>query len=66
MRDAYLSLNSTNAGNCYEIPNGIDDLKFYELMYEFVDLAKVKGLTIRQAQYLFKACGDYVLENKLS
>lgn len=65
MRDAYLSLNSTNAGNCYEIPNGIDDLKFYDLIYEFVNLAKVKGLTIRQAQYLFKACGDYVLEYKL-
>lgn len=66
MRDVRLSLNSTNAGNCYEIPNGIDDLKFYELIYEFVNIAKVKGLTIRQAQYLFKACGDYVLENKLS
>lgn len=66
MYEARVSSNSTNAGNCYEIPKGIDDIKFYELMYEFVDLAKVKGLTVRQAQYLFKACGDYVLENKLS
>lgn len=65
MYDAHLSLNGTKAGNCYEVPNGIDDLKFYELIYEFVDLAKSKGLTIRQAQYLFKACGDYVLEYKL-
>lgn len=45
---------------------GIDDLKFYDLIYEFIDFAKTKGLTVRQAQYLFKACGDYVLENKLS
>lgn len=39
---------------------------FYNLIYEFVDLAKVKGLTVRQAQYLFETCKDYVLESKLS
>lgn len=66
MYEAHLSLNGTKAGNCYEIPKGINDLKFYDLIYEFIDLAKEKGLTVRQAQYLFKACGDYVLENKLS
>lgn len=56
---------STKTGNYYEIPKGIEDIKFYELIYEFVDLAKVKGLTVRQAQYLFNACSDYILENKL-
>lgn len=65
MYETNISLNTTRAENCYECPKGIDDLKFYDLMYEFVDLAKVKGLTVRQAQYLFKACGDYVLETKL-
>lgn len=65
MYEASVSMNCTKAGNSYEIPRGINDLEFYNLMYEFVDLAKIKGLTIRQAQYLFKACGDYVLENKL-
>lgn len=65
MFETNVPLNSTKAGNGYEIPKGIDDLKFYDLMYEFVDLAKVKGLTVRQAQYLFKACVDYVLETKL-
>ena len=59
-------MNATKSGNSYEIPKGIEELKFYDLIYEFIDLAKVKGLTVRQAQYLFKACGDYVLENKLS
>ncbi len=65
MYDSNLAKISTKAGNCYEIPKGIDDDNFYELMYEFVDLAKTKGLTVRQAQYLFDACSDYVLENKL-
>ncbi len=65
MYEAKVSFKPTKAGNCYEVPNGIEYEKFNELIYEFVDLAKVKGLTIRQAQYLFKACSDYVLENKL-
>lgn len=56
---------STIKGISYDIPNGIDDDVFYNLIYEFVDLAKNKGLTIRQAQYLFDACSDYVLENHL-
>lgn len=65
MYETKTSLNVTKAGNCYEIPNRIDDLKFYELIYEFVNLAKERGLSVRQAQYLFKACEDYVLESKL-
>jgi len=65
MYEAKISFEPTKAGNCYEVPLGINDKDFNELIYEFVDLAKVKGLTIRQAQYLFKACGDYILETKL-
>lgn len=57
---------STQSGNCYEIPINMDDEQFYNLIYEFVDLAKVKGLTIRQAQLLFDACKDYVLESPLN
>lgn len=33
-------------------------------MYEFVDLAKVKGLTVSQAQKLFTDCSDMVLDVK--
>jgi len=65
MYETSLARISTKAGNCYEVPNGIDEEKYYNLIYEFIDLAKVKGLTVRQAQYLFDACNDYVLENKL-
>lgn len=65
MYETKVSINATKAGNCYEVPNGIKDADFYELIYTFVDLAKVKGLTVRQAQYLFKACADYVLESRL-
>lgn len=52
-------------GKLYEYPDGMDENKYYELMYEFVDLAKVKGLTVRQAQKLFADCSDAVLSTKL-
>lgn len=65
MNEVSALTQSTKAGNCYDIPKGIDADSFYNLMYEMVDLAKEKGLTVRQAQYLFKSCEDYVLENKL-
>ncbi len=52
-------------GKGYETPQGLEEDKYYELMYEFVDLAKVKGLTVRQAQKLFIDCADAVLSTKL-
>lgn len=65
MREFFDATSTTNAGNYYEIPANMKSEDFYKLMYEFIDLAKVKGLTIRQAQHLFKTCADYVLESKL-
>lgn len=55
----------TKYGKGYESPQGLEENKYYELMYEFVDLAKVKGLTVRQAQKLFTDCVDAVLSTKL-
>lgn len=49
----------------YETPIGLSEDKYYELMYEFIDLAKVKGLTVRQAQKLFIDCSDAILSTKL-
>lgn len=54
----------TKYGKGYEIPQGLEVNQYYELMYEFVDLAKVKGLNIRQAQKLFTDCADMVLDVK--
>lgn len=51
-------------GKGYETPQGLEENKYYELMYEFVDLAKVKGLTVRQAQSLFADCADMILDVK--
>lgn len=34
-------------GKGYETPLGLEENQYYELMYEFVDLVKVKGLTVR-------------------
>lgn len=51
-------------GIAYKIPYGIEADKFYSIVEEFVDLAKVKGLTIRQAQTLFSVCSEYILDRK--
>lgn len=51
-------------GKCYETPKGIQEDNYYELMYEFIDLAKEKGLTTRQAQSLFTDCADMILDVK--
>ena len=66
MQEFKKAVSTTNSGNNYEIPVNMNDEDFYNLVYEFVDLAKVKGLTVRQAQHLFKTCADYVLESKLN
>lgn len=55
----------TIGGMAYKIPINMDEDEFYNLIYEFVNLAKEKGLTVRQAQYLFLACNDYVLNSKV-
>ena len=55
----------TKYGKGYETPQGLYEEKYYELMYEFIDLVKVKGLTVRQAQKLFTDCADAVLSTKL-
>lgn len=56
---------TTKYGKGYETPNGLTEDKYYELMYEFIDLAKVKGLTIRQVQKLFIDCSDVILDSKI-
>ena len=56
---------TTKYGKAYEHPYGLTEDKYYELMYEFIDLAKVKGLTVRQAQKLFEDCSDMVLDIKM-
>lgn len=60
------SINVCKNGVSYKIPYGIDSDKFYSLVSEFVDLAKIKGLTIRQAQTLFYVCSEYILDTKFN
>ena len=55
----------TEYGKGYETPQGLEEKKYYEFMYEFIDLAKVKRLTVRQAQKLFTDCADAVLSTQL-
>lgn len=54
----------TDNGLSYKIPYGIDANEFYAIVKEYVELAKVKGLTTRQAQILFHVCSEYVLDRK--
>lgn len=52
-------------GVCYLTPYGIDKEAFRDMLGELMEYAKEKGLTIRQAQHLFIACSDYVLDTKI-
>lgn len=55
---------TTKYGTVYDIPIGLEEDIYYNLLYEFVDLAKEKRLTTRQAQKLFTDCADMVLDVK--
>lgn len=57
---------TTKYGVGYETPIGLEEDSYYEMMYEFINLAKIKGLTVRQAQKLFTDCADIVLCTKLN
>lgn len=61
----FIITKTTKYGVGYEAPNGLTEDDYYELMYEFIDLAKEKGLTIRQAQKLFADCKDAILSTNL-
>ena len=52
-------------GISYLSPYGIDKETFRDMLSELMEYAKEKGLTIRQAQHLFIACSDYVLDSKI-
>ncbi len=54
----------TKYGTSYESPIGLNQDLYYEMMYEFINLVKIKGLTTRQAQKLFIDCSDMVLDIK--
>lgn len=46
-------------------PKEINQENYNELIHEFVNLVKEKGLTVRQAQKLFSDCSDTLLDEKL-
>lgn len=52
-------------GKVYDKPHGLDEQEYYNIIDEFINLAKRKGLTVRQAQKLFIDCSDAVLSTKL-
>ena len=54
------------SGAKYAFSHDFCDKRALELVEEFTNTAKNKGLTIRQAQQVFLVCADYVLENELN
>lgn len=56
-----IPMNTTIYGTKYD-PCGLNDLKYYDLMYELINYTKEKGLTVRQARKLFMDCSDMVLD----
>lgn len=59
------TLTHTKYGTSYEIPNGLQEENYYEMMYDLINYVKEKGLTPRQTQKLFIDCSDMVLDEKL-
>lgn len=55
----------TKYNESYKLPQGIDEKSFYALIDEFINIAKDKGLTIRQAQNLFISCSDAILDTNI-
>ncbi len=51
-------------GKPYNIPIGLQEDNYYEMMYDLMDYVNRKGLTARQAQQLFIDCSDMVLDVK--
>ncbi len=54
-----------DTGVTYIIPKNMNEDEFIAIVKTMVDLAKIKGLTVRQAQILFSVCAEYVLDCKL-
>lgn len=46
-------------------PVNIDKEQLRSQVKEMINLAKIKGLTVRQAQLLFQICSEYILESTL-
>lgn len=52
----------SNTGISYNYAKGVDEDVFLDYVEEMINLAKTKGLTVRQAQILFQVCVEYVLD----
>lgn len=62
----YVASLMSKYGAVYEEPYGLkNEQNYYEIIDEFINFAKIKGLTVRQAQKLFADCADAVLGTKL-
>lgn len=53
-------------GKIYDVPCGLQEDNYYEMMYDLMNYVNKKGLTTRQAQKLFVDCSDMVLDVKIS
>lgn len=53
-----------STGKKYEVPEGMDVQKYYELMQGVCSLIKEKETTIKQAQKLCLDCSEMILEMK--
>lgn len=51
-------------GKAYNIPIGLQEDNYYEMMYDLMNYVNKKGLTTRQAQQLFTDCSDMILDVK--
>lgn len=59
-----MSAKQAKYGKSYDIPVGLQEDNYYEMMYDLMDYINKKGLTTRQAQHLFIDCSDMILDVK--
>jgi hypothetical protein len=55
-------MDKTKYGTEYTPPVGLNEQEYYGLMYALTDFVTAKGLTLRQAQRLFRDCSDMLLD----
>lgn len=57
--------NNVQASVMYEVPIGLESNEFDNIIKQILLLAKEKGLTVKDAQYIFKCCGELALYSKM-
>lgn len=57
--------NNVQASAIYEVPIHLESNEFDNIIRQILLIAKEKGLTVKDAQYIFKCCSGLALYSKM-